>query len=115
MFPRPLCDKMFPALVGQTLKIPFLFKCGPTCITAIIMATAVVRPGLGLLRSFKALNQSALMDDPDSSMHVWISLTGAPVPVLSTTDQVTAYTFTWLTQLPVIDNMPAFSHCTPSQ
>lgn len=46
------------------------------------------------------------MDDLDSSMHIWISLTGAPVPVLSTADQVTGYTFTWLTQLPVIDNMP---------
>lgn len=46
-----------------------------------------------------------------SSMHIWISLVGAPVPVLSTADQVTGYTFTWLTQLPVIDNMPAFVHC----
>lgn len=42
-----------------------------------------------------------------SGMHVWISLAGAPVPVLSTADQVTGYTFTWLTQLPVIDNMLA--------
>ncbi len=69
------------------------------------------RPGIVEEQSFKALNQSALMDDLDSCMHVWISLTGAPVPVLSTADQVTGYTFTWPTQLPVIDNMPAFVHC----
>lgn len=43
-------------------------------------------------------------------MCVWISLAGAPVPVLSTADQVTGYTFTWLTQLPVIDNALAFVH-----
>lgn len=42
-----------------------------------------------------------------SGMHVWISLAGAPVPVLSTAAQVTGYTLTWLTQLPVIDNMLA--------
>lgn len=44
-------------------------------------------------------------------MHVWISLSAAPVPALSTADQVTGPTFTWLTQLPVIDNTPAFVHC----
>lgn len=69
----------------------------------------------GLVESFKALNQSALMDDLDSSMHIWISLAGAPVPVLSTADQVTGYTLTWLTQLPVIDNMPACYSLLPSQ
>lgn len=40
-------------------------------------------------------------------MHVWISLAGAPVPVLSTADQVTGYTFTWPTQLPATDPTPA--------
>lgn len=46
-------------------------------------------------------------------MHVWISLAAAPVPVLSTADQVTGFTFTWLAQLPVIDNAPVFAHCCP--
>ena len=42
-----------------------------------------------------------------SSMHVWISLAAAPVPVLSTADQVTGHTSTRLTRLPGIDkNIP---------
>lgn len=101
---------MFPALAGQTLKIPLSFQYRSWCIAAIIMA--MFNRGKASFfferESFKALNQSALMDDLDSNMHIWISLTGAPVPVLSTADQVTVYTFTWLTQRPVIDNMPVF-------
>lgn len=38
-------------------------------------------------------------------MRTWISLTGAPVPVLSTADQVTGHTVTWPTQLPVINKL----------
>lgn len=49
MFPLPVCAKMFPALAGQTSNIPLSFQCSPPCITAIIMATAEVRPALGLL------------------------------------------------------------------
>lgn len=48
-FLLPACAKMFPALAGQTLNIPLSFQCSPSCITAIIMATAEVRPALGLL------------------------------------------------------------------
>lgn len=72
------------------------------------------KTGSGLVEqvSFKASDQSALMDDLDSSMHIWISLTGAPVPVLSTADQVTGYTSTWQTQLPVIDNILHSLHDT---
>lgn len=106
---------MFPALPEQTLKIPLSFQYRSLRIAAIIMAMFSRGKASFLfflffceLESFEALNQSALMDDLDSNMHIWISLTGAPVPVLSTADQVTAYTFTWLTQLPVIDNMPVF-------
>lgn len=49
-----------------------------------------------------------------ASMHIWISLAGAPVPVLSTADQVTTYIFTGLTQRPLIDTAFAFIHSTQS-
>lgn len=117
MFPLALCDKMFPALAGQTLDIPFSFQYRPIVHYCNYHGNSRGKASSGIVEqdSFKALNQSALMDDLDSSMHIWISLTGAPVPVLSTADQVTGYTFTWLTQLLVIDNMPAFYSLLPSQ
>lgn len=98
---------MFPALAEQTLNIPFSFQYSPPRIHRNYHGSGRGKANSGIVKqdSFKALNQSALMEEPDSSVRIWISLTGAPVPVLSTADQVTGHTVTWPTQLPVINKL----------
>jgi len=66
MFLHALCDKMFPALAEQTVNIPFPFQFRPSWITAIWYhgnSKGKARLGIVEEQSFKALNQSALMDD----------------------------------------------------
>lgn len=101
------CAKMFPALAEQTLNIPVSFQYSPSRIHRNYRGSGRGTANSGIVKqdSFKALNQSALMEEPDCSVRIWISLTGAPAPVLSTADQVTCHTVTWPTRLPVINKL----------
>lgn len=105
---------MFPALAEQTLNIPASFQYSPSRIHRNYYGSGRGTANCGIVKqdSFKALNQSALMEEPRCSVRIWISLTGAPVPVLSTADQVTWRTVTWPTRLPVINKLvPSLRQC----
>lgn len=109
MFPGPLCNKMFPALAGQTVKFLSLSNAGHLELLQFrIMATAKVRLGLDCwgVVFLKALNQSTLMDDLCLTCTyglVWLE----HLSLFCQQQIKLLHIFARLTQLPVIDNTPA--------
>lgn len=98
---------MFAALAEQTLDIPVPFQYSLSRVHRNYHGSGggAANSGIVWQDSFKALNQSALMEEPQRSVRIWITWTAAPVPVLSTADRVTCHTVTWPTRLPVINKL----------